>query len=109
MQTFVTIGNHHPGSHARVRQSGFALLEALVGGAVLAIAIIGVSLLFDSARGAALSEGDYRAATFLAQQKIEQIRANGFTSVMPPGPASEDVYLCNDGTTRIGAQCASPN
>ena len=88
-------------------QTGFALLEVLVAGAILAVAVVGLALLFSSGKTAALSQSDYRTATFLAEQKIEQIRANGFTSIVPPGPASEDVYLCLDGTTSIGTACAS--
>jgi type II secretory pathway pseudopilin PulG len=88
--------------------SGFALLEVLIAGAVLAIAAIGLALLFSSAKSAAISQDDYRAATFLAEQKLEQIRANGFASVTPPGPASEDIYLCLDGTASIGTPCTPP-
>jgi len=92
-----------------VHDSGFGLVEVLVAGAVLAVAAVGLALLFSSGKAAALSQDDYRAATFLAEQKIEKIRADGFTSITPPGPASEDIYLCLDGTTSIGTPCTSPS
>src|SRR5262249_10849800 len=85
-----------------------ALLEVIIAGAVLAVAAVGLALLFSSAKSAAITQDDYRAATFLAEQKLEQIRANGVASLTPPGPPSEDIYLCLDGTTSVGTACTSP-
>lgn len=74
-------------------EAGLALLEVLIGGALLAIALVGIALMFSEGRSYVLAEGDDRVATALARQKIERIRALGFgciplTPVTPPASDS---------------------
>ena len=91
-------------------QGGFALLEVLIAAIVLSISIVGLSLMFTSIRGSALGQGDNRAATFLADQRIETLQSSGFTSIaVTPTPTSESIWLCLDGTTSSGTPCTGPN
>lgn len=54
---------------------GIAILEVLIAGVVLAIAIIGLALMFSSGQSLVVAEGDERVSIYLAQQKIERLRA----------------------------------
>src|SRR6266571_4604625 len=90
----------------RSRQTGFGLIEVMVTGLVLSIAVIGLSLMLGSVQVAALGQGDYRVALFLAEQKLEQLRAADFTTIATGSPAAEQIYVCKDGTISSGAQCA---
>ena len=55
-------------------QRGVALLEVLIAGVILGIAVIGLASMFSVGQTFIVSEGDERAAIFLAQQKIETLR-----------------------------------
>ena len=91
-------------------QRGFALLEVLISGLILSISIVGLTVPFTSVRAAAVGQADYRAATFLAQQTIETMQANGFTSItVTPTPTTESIWLCLDGTVSPGTPCTGPN
>ena len=57
---------------------GIALLEVLIAGAILAIAVIGLALMFSWGQTFVVAQGDDRVALYLAQQKIEALRASGF-------------------------------
>ena len=60
---------------------GVAIIEVLIAGVVLAIAVVGLALLFMSGQTFVVAEGDERVAIYLAQQKIERLRAGGYTSL----------------------------
>jgi len=91
-------------------QAGFALLEMLLAGFLLSISMVGLTLLFSSVRAAAIGQADYRAASFLAEQRIETLQASGFTAIaVTPTPTSESIWLCLDGTVSPGAACTGPN
>jgi len=62
-------------------QRGVALLEVLIAGVVLGIAIIGLAILFSWGQAFVVAQGDNRVALHLAQQKIEQLRALGYSTV----------------------------
>jgi type II secretory pathway pseudopilin PulG len=66
-------------------QRGVALLEVLVAGVVLGIAVVGLAAMFSSGQSFVVAEGDERVAIFLAQQKIEQLRAAGFGCIPGTG------------------------
>jgi len=53
---------------------------------VVGIAAIGLALMFAHGQAFIAGEGDNRVAVYLAQQKIERCRAQGFAS--PPTPAT---------------------
>ena len=69
---------------------GIALLEVLIAGAILAIAVIGLSLMLSSGQSFVMAEGDERVALYLAQQKIEKLRALGLRCI-PVGPSADAV------------------
>jgi Tfp pilus assembly protein PilV len=58
-------------------QRGIALLEILVSGVILSIAIIGLALMFSFGASYIAAEGGERIAVFLAQQRMEELRAIG--------------------------------
>ena len=65
---------------SRVRlgdERGIALLEVLTAGVVLSIAILGLALLFSMGSSYVAAEGGERVALFLAQQRLEELRAVG--------------------------------
>ena len=58
-------------------ERGIALLEVLTAGVVLSIAMIGLALLFSMGSSYVAAEGGERVALFLAQQRLEELRAVG--------------------------------
>jgi hypothetical protein len=54
---------------------GFALLEVVLAGLILGVAVIGVSLLLQHAETAVIGQGDRYVALYLAHQKVEKIVA----------------------------------
>ncbi len=61
--------------------SGITLIEVLIASAVVGIAAIGLALMFAHGQAFIAGEGDNRVAVYLAQQKIELSRAQGFTTL----------------------------
>ena len=59
-------------------ECGVAIVEALVAGVVLAIAAIGLAVLFSWGQSFVVAQGDNRVALYLAQQRIESLRASGY-------------------------------
>lgn len=55
--------------------AGFTLIEACVAAGVLAVGLVGVLRLVAAGAEATLAAGAVTAATVLAQQKVEQLRA----------------------------------
>ena len=65
---------------SRVRlgdERGIALLEVLTAGVVLSIAMIGLALMFSLGASFVTAEGGERVALYLAQQRMEELRAIG--------------------------------
>lgn len=79
--------------HRFAGQSGVALLEVLVSSMIVSIAVVGVALMFATGQAYITAEGDNRVALFLAQQKIEQLRALSYAG-LNTGTGSEDP-VCN--------------
>jgi hypothetical protein len=70
-------------------RSGFTLLEAVLSALLVAIAGMGVLMMFSNGQTAVYSSGQDRIAAQLAQQRIEQIRATGYGTKFPPDPRAE--------------------
>jgi Tfp pilus assembly protein PilV len=58
-------------------ERGIALLEVLTAGVILSIATIGLALMFSFGASFVTAEGGERIALFLAQQRMEELRAIG--------------------------------
>jgi hypothetical protein len=56
-----------------------SILEVLIAGVVLGIAAIGIALMFSWGQTFVIAQGDDRVALYLAQQRIESLRASGFS------------------------------
>jgi type II secretory pathway pseudopilin PulG len=70
-------------------QQGFAILEILMGGVVLAIAVLALAIMFSEGQSYAVADGDDRVALALAQEKIEHVKSLGFNCIpSPAGPGS---------------------
>lgn len=69
--------------------AGFTLLEAIFSAALVAIAGIGVLMMFSTGQTFVQSSGTDRISAQLAQQRIEQVRATGYGTKFPPDPREE--------------------
>src|SRR5438093_12702821 len=58
-------------------ERGVALLEVLTAGVVMSIAMIGLALMFSLGASFVAAEGGERIALYLAQQRMEELRAIG--------------------------------
>ena len=72
--------------------AGFTLLEAILSSALVAIAGMGVLMMFATAQTFVQSSGTDRIAAQLAQQRIEQVRATGYGTKFPPDPREETIW-----------------
>ena len=72
--------------------AGFTLLEAILSSALVAIAGMGVLMMFATAQTFVQSSGTDRIAAQLAQQRIEQVRATGYGTKFPPDPREETLW-----------------
>jgi Tfp pilus assembly protein PilV len=75
-------------------QTGVVLLEVLVAAVTLGIAIIGVSLMLSNSWIMVAARGDEYVALYLAQQKLEQCIAQGFTTTCETGSPETICYNC---------------
>jgi type II secretory pathway pseudopilin PulG len=71
--------------------SGFTLLEAIISSAIVAIAGMGVLMMFGTGQTTVEGSGMNRITAQLAQQRIEQVVAGGFGNggKLPPDPREE--------------------
>lgn len=58
-------------------ERGTALLEVMVAGVILSIAMMGLALMFSLGSSFVTAEGGERVALYLAQQHLEELRAIG--------------------------------
>ena len=58
-------------------ERGIALLEVVIAGVILSVAMIGLALMFSLGMSFITAEGGERIAVFLAQQRMEELRAIG--------------------------------
>jgi len=61
-------------------ETGVIMLEVLTAGVILAIAVIGLAVMFSWGQAFVVAQGDSRVALYLAQQKIESLRASGYSA-----------------------------
>jgi type II secretory pathway pseudopilin PulG len=66
---------HHP------TEAGIAILEVLVAGVLLSIALVGIALMFSLGRTFVLGQGDQRVALYLAEQQLETLRTRGHDNI----------------------------
>jgi hypothetical protein len=59
------------------REAGVALLEILIAGMILTIAISGLAAMFGLGQSLISGEGHERVAAYLAEQKMEEVRTEG--------------------------------
>lgn len=72
--------------------AGFTLLEAILSSALVAIAGMGVLMMFSTGQTFVQSSGTDRISAQLAQQRIEQVRATGYGTKFPPDPREETIW-----------------
>ena len=70
---------------------------------VLGVAVVGVALMLSSARSMVVAQGDDRVAFYLAQEKLENLQAQGFAGVpasltCPGTPSNETLTAGADNT-----------
>src|SRR5215468_5499003 len=76
-----TFGTRLPNPTARrglTDQRGVSILELLFGAAIVAVAAVGLASMFGTSQSLVQAGGSNRIMTYLAQQRIEQVRAAGF-------------------------------
>jgi len=70
--------------------AGAMMLEVLICSAVVGFGALGVALMLGTGQALISGEGDNRVAVYLAQQRIEWSRAQGFASALnAPGTTAE--------------------
>jgi Tfp pilus assembly protein PilV len=70
------------GAVALASERGIALLEVLIAGLVLGIAVTGLAMMFVRGQGFVVAEGDTRVALYLAQQKVEKLLTDAVAQPM---------------------------
>src|SRR5207247_1723639 len=77
--------------------------EVVMTSVVLGIAIVGVALMLSSARSMVVAQGDNRVAFYLAQEKLENLRAQGFAAVpISPGGSCPGITCYNESGLTAG-------
>jgi type II secretory pathway pseudopilin PulG len=74
---------------AKNRRIGFALIELMLAIAILTIVVLGISTSYVSGRRQIISQQYYRAAAQLASQKLEEIKATGYSGTAEGGEEEE--------------------
>jgi len=72
--------------------AGFTLIEVVLSSGLVAIAGMGVLMMFATGQTFVQSNGTDRISAQLAQQRIEQVRATGYGTKIPPDPREEIVW-----------------
>jgi type II secretory pathway pseudopilin PulG len=86
------------------KQTGFSLIEVLVAGLVMGTAIIGTSLMYGTGNTWVTAMGEDRVAAGLAQQRIEQVRADTNLGWNSPAACEPPSYA----TVAPGRICIEP-
>lgn len=68
--------------------AGITLMESLIASMLIGIAAVGAATMFARGQAFIAGEGDNRVAVYLARQRIELARAQGFAS-LPEGTTTE--------------------
>ena len=82
-------------------ERGFALIEVLVGGVVVAVALTGLALMFAMGQSMVIAKGSERVQQYLAEEKLESIRDvfRNSTATSFPGLAAAKAGLQIDNPT----------
>jgi hypothetical protein len=86
---FRCLGRGRPVRNGLFGEAGISLLEVLFGAAIVAITAVGVAAMFGTSHSLVQSGGTNRIAIYLAQQRLEQVRAAGFGMPSLPDPREE--------------------
>jgi type II secretory pathway pseudopilin PulG len=91
------------GAKDRTGEAGWSLIEVLITGLILGIAVVGLSILLSRGSASIVEQGDTRVALHLAEQKIERFRGLGFGWAWVPvsGHLNYSDAIANNG-------CANP-
>ncbi len=60
--------------------TGVIMLEVLTASVIIAIAVIGLAVMFSWGQTFVVAQGDDRVSLYLAQQKLESLRASGYSA-----------------------------
>jgi type IV pilus assembly protein PilV len=106
-------------------ESGFTLAEILVAAVIIAVGIVGLAVVMPLAGYGVQQGNQLSTATFLAQQRLEQVRNAAWTGALYPSPlpagwtapvdcvgtssgsAAPTSTTCNVAPCAIGASCAT--
>jgi prepilin-type N-terminal cleavage/methylation domain-containing protein len=94
------------GNFISMMKRGFTLIEIIISLAILAIGIVGILSLFPVGFDSARRSIDIAQATLLAQQKLAEIRKDGFPATGATGPTpftSDPYYSWTQVTTDVRA------
>jgi len=80
-------------------QAGFSMIEVLIAAVIVAIAIIGLFMMYSTGQALVQAQGSNRVAVQLAQQRLEELRAGGFGAASLPD-GREETALWPSPTTR---------
>lgn len=70
-----------PVARALRGHAGFSLIEVLIASLIVGLAAVGVALMVATGQAFVHAEGDNRVMVFLAQQRVEQLRARGYAAL----------------------------
>jgi len=74
-------------------QAGFSMIEVLIAAVIVAIAIIGLFMMYGTGQALVQAQGSNRVATQLAQQRLEELRAGGFGTASLPDGREETAFV----------------
>lgn len=74
-------------------QAGFSMIEVLIAAVIVAIAIIGLFMMYGTGQALVQAQGSNRVAVQLAQQRLEELRAGGFGTAVLPDPREETAFV----------------
>ena len=77
----------------RGRQSGFSMIEVLIAAVIVAIAIVGLFMMYSTGQALVQAQGSNRVAVQLAQQRVEELRAGGFGTALLPDGRQETAFV----------------
>lgn len=83
-------------------EKGVALMEMVMASLVLGIAVVGVSLMFSSARSFVVAQGTTRVTAYLAQDKLEQLLGLGFAALPSSGGSCPGTTCYNETNLTAG-------
>ena len=74
-------------------QAGFSMIEVLIAAVIVAVAIIGLFMMYSTGQALVQAQGSNRVAVQLAQQRLEELRAGGFGAASLPDGREETAFV----------------